>query len=190
MTLICEGFLVYLVEVNCPVLLWLVSSTTWLAFLSWTFICQADWSLFHVSVSGWMILHSSQSVFLQILLPFSKFLLLQLVLFSCLTLTSQFSSFLSILCSPSLAAYKYFCHLAVIHTSKQHWDVLMFQRSESLLWRQPTRGGILALQLPRVVTLGYLLNRSLLLFHVCKMGMIIYFLPHSVAVKIKWLIPY
>lgn len=134
MTLICEGFLVYLVEVNCPVLLWLVSSTTWLAFLSWTFICQADWSLFHVSVSGWMILHSSQSIFLQILLPFSKFLLLQLVLFSCLTLTSQFSSFLSILCSPSLAAYKYFCHLAVIHTSKQHWDVLMFQRSESLLW--------------------------------------------------------
>lgn len=133
MTLICEGFLVYLVEVNCPVRLWLVSSTTWLAFLSWTFICQADRSLFHVSGSGWMILHSSQSIFLQILLPFSKFLLLQLVLFSCLTLNFQFSSFLSILCSPSLAAYKYFCHLAVIDTSQQHWDVLMFQRSESAL---------------------------------------------------------
>lgn len=160
-------------------------STAWLAFLSWTFICQADQSLFHTSVSGWMILHFSQSIFLQILLPFSKFLLLPRVLFSCLTPTFQFSSFLSILSSPSLAAYKYFCHLAVIHTSQQHWNVLMFQRSESLLWRQPARGGILALQLTRVVTLGYLLNLSLLLFHVCKMGMIIYFLPHSVAMKIK-----
>lgn len=103
MTVVFECFFVYLVEVNCscPPVVGEIYHLT----------CFPLWGVYlpsrFASVSGWMILpltqHSLKSIFLQILLPFSKFSLLQLVLISCLTLTSQFSSFLSIPYSPSLA---------------------------------------------------------------------------------------
>lgn len=76
MTLICEGFSVYFVEVkrSCPPVVGEICNLTCFPLLD--VICQADRSLFHASVSGWMTLHFSQSIFLQILFTFSKFLLL------------------------------------------------------------------------------------------------------------------
>lgn len=81
MTVICEGFSVYLVEVkrSCPPVVGEICNLTCFPLLD--VICQADRSLFHASVSGWMTLHFSQSIFLQILFTFSKFFFSSL--FSC-----------------------------------------------------------------------------------------------------------
>lgn len=136
-------------------------STTWPAFLSWAFICQADLSSFrHLSLSGWCLCFPSALLinlfFLQTLLSFSNFSFLQLVLPSYLVLTCRFSSLLSVAYPPSLATYKCLCHFVVIRTSHQHWNVLMFHRVEAGLWRHPGGACTLAPPLNSLVTLGLL----------------------------------
>lgn len=167
------------------------SSATWLGFLSWVFICQAYWlHLAHLCLGRgcWVHYHNIllEPIFLQKLLPFSKFSLIRLVPVLCLDLTLQFSSLIPH--TGNVQVLTSSCGDSRFPSVLRSADVSDSRAHVLEVACQGLSCGPATYQLISVVTLETSSASPCSLFHISKMRKKTWLLPHWVAVNIQWVI--